>query len=222
MRKMVVVADNFYADPDAVRNAALRNSFNSFGHFNYPGWQSNKFLSSEALWDRFEAILQVSLNRSSDRFAVGAFRVINQETGRLVKVHADTIVDWAAMVYLSPSAPADGGTGFFRHKTTGLTGPPTDEQARELGFADRESFERDVIRADMANLDQWELVGSVSPVYNRFVAFRGCEVYHAPLRGWGTTSRDGRMTHSFFFNEARMPDPGSSFTSLLPKRSAVA
>jgi hypothetical protein len=198
MRKTLVVADNFYADPDAVREAALRNHFNSFGHFNYPGWQSNKFLNSTALWSRFEDILRVALRRNTDRFAFGAFRVITEATGKLVKVHADIIVDWAAMVYLSPCAPSDGGTGFFQHKATGLTGPPSDQQARQLGFADRESFERDVVRPDMAHLDRWRLVGSVTPAYNRFVAFRGCELYHAPLRGWGTSPEDSRMTHNFF------------------------
>jgi hypothetical protein len=56
----------------------------------------------------------------------------------------------------------------------------------------------------MADLDRWELIGSVGPVYNRLVLVRGCELYHAPLGGIGTDALTGRMTHSFFFNEARV------------------
>ena len=219
MRKKIVVADNFYADPDAVRRTALNDTFKDFGKYNYPGWQASKMIKSSQLWPRFESILGAPLCRGADRFAFGAFRVISEQTGKLVKVHADTIVDWAAMVYLSPDAPSDGGTGFFRHKATGLTGPPTEERARKLGYPDRASFEENVVRPDMANLDRWELVGQVAPRYNRFVAFRGCELYHAPLRGWGDSPGNARMTHSFFFDEDRSVAPESAFTVITAGRS---
>jgi len=60
-----------------------------------------------------------------------------------------------------------------------------------------------VARRDMADLDKWELVRQVGPVYNRLVLFRGCEMYHAPLGGIGDSPRTARLTHNFFFNEAR-------------------
>jgi hypothetical protein len=106
------------------------------------------------------------------------------------------------MVYLSPAAPMDAGTGFFRHRATGRTSPPTDREARELGYADADDFELKVVRRDMADLSCWEMVSHVSPVYNRLVLFRGSELYHAPLRGFGEDPASGRLTHCFFFDEA--------------------
>jgi len=199
----VVVVDNFYSDPDAVRRFALENmNFNSAGRYNYPGWQSEKALHSDQLKERFEEVLGVRIDVDPSRFTWGGFRVITKETGSRTKVHADSVVDWAGMVYLTPDAPMSVGTGFFRHKATGLESPPSDREARELGYSDAEEFDEKVVRRDMADLNKWELTGYVGPVYNRLVIFRGCELFHAPLGGVGDSAGNARLTHNFFFDEA--------------------
>jgi hypothetical protein len=71
-----------------------------------------------------------------------------------------------------------------------------------MGYEDADEFELQVIRRDMADLSAWELVSFVSPIYNRLVLFRGSELYHAPLRGFGDEPANSRLTHNFFFNEA--------------------
>jgi len=204
MQSSLIVVDDFYGNPDAVRDFALRSEFNSMGALNYPGWESQKHFYTDALRVAFESIIGRSIDVETERFTWGGFRIVTASTGRLVKVHADSIVDWAAMVYLSPNMPTSAGTGFYRHRSTGLSGPPTDCEARELGYADASSFEQEVARRDMADLEKWELMSSIAPVYNRLVLFRGCEAYHAPLGGYGTCPEDARITHNFFFNERRV------------------
>lgn len=211
MHAKIIVVDDFYANPDAVRESALRGHFQSASHYNYPGWQSDRALHTEALKEALGRIIGQSLVVDTDRFTWGGFRLISERTGRLTKVHADTGVDWAGMVYLTPRAPMSAGTGFFRHRESDLAGPPADAEARQWGFADAAQFERDVARRDMAKLDRWKLESWVGPLYNRLVLFRGCELYHAPLGGCGDAPDNARLTHNFFFNEELVP----SFVSAL-------
>jgi hypothetical protein len=198
----LIVVDDFYGDPDAVRRLALGDRFHSGAAHNYPGWQSHAAVANQRMADTFGALIGRPVAPNLDRFTWGAFRLITGDTGRMVKIHADTGVDWAAMVYLTPDADPAQGTGFFRHRETGLTGPPTERAARLMGYADRNAFEEQVARRDMAELDRWELVTRVAPKYNRLVLFRGGRYYHAPLGGAGATPETSRLTHSFFFDEA--------------------
>lgn len=207
MRTKMLIIEDFYPNPDAVREFALRTSFASAGKYNYPGWQSNKALHNDALREAFERHLGERIEVDTERYTWGGFRLITEETGALTKVHADVAVDWAAMVYLSPDAPMRAGTGFFRHRKTGLHAPPSDREAREMGYEDAGEFELEVARREMADLDRWELVSSVAPVYNRLLLFRGCEFYHAPLGGFGNSPETARMTHNFFFNVAVSDKP---------------
>ncbi|WP_189158746.1 DUF6445 family protein [Lentzea pudingi] len=202
MRTRMIVVDDFYDNADAVRESALDSSFISMGKYNYPGWQADKALSSEALWDRLELLIGAPLEREVSG-AFGAFRLISEETGSKTKVHADSASDWAALVYLTPDAPPSCGTGFYRHRPSGFFGPPTDEQAHAFGSADAEEFDSEVCRPDMADKAKWDLVGQVGPVYNRFVAFRGRELFHAPMGGCGVEPNECRLTQIFFFDEKR-------------------
>lgn len=201
MRSKVHVVDDFYADPDSVRAAALDSQFRSASRYNYPGWQSDRALTTDALRTAFETIIGAQVLVEPERLTWGGFRLITAETGQVTKVHADTAVDWAGMVYLTPDAPPSAGTAFFRHKETGLVQPPDDRTARGMGYADADAFEEQVARRDMADLALWDVVDWVAPVYNRLILFRGCEFYHAPLGGVGDSPQNARLTHNFFFNE---------------------
>ncbi|MEJ8545586.1 DUF6445 family protein [Brevibacillus borstelensis] len=200
METKVIIVEDFYTKPDVIRKLALQDQYASVAKFNYPGYQSHKIFSSEGLKIKIEQIIGRKIDVDTDRFTFGGFRLITEETGSLPKVHADAI-DWAGMIFLTPNAPMDKGVGFFRHKATGLEGPPTDREARELGFEDACEFERQIIHNDQADLSKWELVSFVSPVYNRLVLFRGRELYHAPLGGFGDNLENCRLTHNFFFLE---------------------
>ncbi|MFC9718365.1 DUF6445 family protein [Micrococcus luteus] len=201
MRSKIIIVDDFYTKPDIVRRSALRSEFANIKATDYPGWQSRLNLSSDEIKNTFGTLIGADVYVDESRFTWGGFRFITEESGRSTKVHADTSIDWAAMVYLSPGIDGNSGTAFFRHNKTGLEGPPTDRQARALGYMDASQFEDEVIRPDMHDLSKWTITGHVAPVYNRLVLFRGCEFYHAPLGGAGGDPESARLTHNFFFNE---------------------
>lgn len=202
VNKKIIIVDNFYSDPDAVRALAINSVYVSGAKYNYPGYQSSKRFVTNEIKEKFEELIGKQIDTESlERFTFGAFRIITKETGSMPKVHADTVIDWAGLIFLTPNAPMECGVGFYKHKETGLEGPPTDEYARELGFEDANEFEEKIVRRDMADLSKWDLHSFVGPVYNRLVLFRGGDLYHAPMSGLGESTDDSRITQNFFFNE---------------------
>lgn len=201
MMNQIIIVENFYSNPDAVRALAIQSNYKSAAKLNYPGYESQKKFNSTHIKKAFEKLIGKEIEDDEGRYLFGGFRLITEETGAILKVHADTIIDWAGLVFLTPNAPLDAGLGIFKHKETGLISPPSDEEARELGFEDANEFEKKVVRRDMADFSKWELVSYVGPVYNRLVLFRGSQLYHAPLKGFGTDPSNCRITHNFFFRE---------------------
>ncbi|MBF9337461.1 hypothetical protein G3N30_14965 [Microbacterium lacticum] len=202
-----VIVDDFYRDPGAIRGWALKQAFSNVGKYSFPGWQGEYVVESPAIVSKMEEALGFPFIIDRQKYTFGGIRLITGFSGKHTKVHSDSVSEWAAMVYLTPDADLSSGTGFFRHKATGLSGPPDIRTALELGYSTPNSFMEDVIYKDAGNLDAWELTGEVQPVYNRLVAFRGARYYHAPLGGGGTEPESARMTHMFFFDEGRLQLP---------------
>jgi hypothetical protein len=201
MRSKVIIVDNFYTKPEKVRERALVSDYADIASTDYPGFASRLRLETETLQNLFGCLVGSELNVDKARFTWGGFRFITEESGKHAKVHADVAVDWAGMVYLTPNAPMNAGTAFFRHKETGFQSPPTNREARALGFSDASEFDDKVIRQDKADLSKWEQTVCIEPVYNRLILFRGGDFYHAPIGGYGNSPESARLTHVFFFNE---------------------
>ncbi len=197
----IIIVDDFYANPHIVRDHALNSKFNSGATYNYPGWQSDVYFNASQIPKIISSLVGREIILDSERFTWGAFRIVTARTGSMTKVHADTGVDWAGMVYLTPDLPAGTGTGFYRHKETGLYGPPTPAIARKLGYANTTEFEKKVVRRDMADLNLWELDTMVAARFNRLVLFKGGRYYHAPMGGSGDDLETARLTQNFFFDE---------------------
>lgn len=203
----MIIVDDFYAKPDAVRAKALTSRYANINATDFPGFASKLAIESRSLEKMFSELIGSELNVDRERFSWGGFRYITVGSGRSVVVHADAAADWAGMVYLTPDAPMSAGTAFFRHLATGLSAPPGDREARAMGYADAAEFDDQVIRPDKSDLSKWEQVARIGPVYNRLVLFRGSKHYHAPMGGCGDTPETARLTHIFFVNE--LPSVGT-------------
>jgi hypothetical protein len=201
MRSSIIIVDDFYANPDPIREHALKSEYANITPTDYPGFASRLRLDSGALQRQIGSLIGADLNVDKSRFTWGGFRFITADTGSRPIVHCDTAADWAGMVYLTRDMPAEVGTALYRHKATGFYGPPSDREARAIGFADASEFDDKVIRNDKADLSKWEEVASIAPAYNRLILFRGGEAYHAPKGGHGDSPETSRLTHIFFFNE---------------------
>lgn len=214
MQNKIIVIENFYKNPQLIRNLAIKSDYSSVAKLNYPGYQSDKEFDANGIIEAFEKIVGNKIENPKGRFTFGGFRLITENTGKILKVHADTIIDWAGLVFLTPNAPLDSGLGIYKHKETGLTGPPTDEEARQLGYEDASEFERCVIRRDMDNLSKWELISFIGNQFNRLVLIKGCELYHAPMKGFGENTENCRITQNFFFKESLKKESSSKLITI--------
>jgi len=117
MRVNALVIDDFYADPEKVRDFALKQEFKVRG--NYPGQRTVSFLN-DSIKKRLQEILYPYAGNITDWG--GEYTASFQYTVAADRswIHSDSTTDWAAVCYLTPDAPLTAGTGIFKHKETGM------------------------------------------------------------------------------------------------------
>lgn len=178
MKLDLVIANNFYDNPDDVRRFALSQPFDVKG--NYPGARTKPFMNDSvkaAISTLVAASGQVT-NWHDDCGFTGAFQLCTAQDRTWI--HADSFNTWAGVCYLTPNAPVSGGTSLYRHKATGH---------REKVGEDYESYD----------YTKWEEVDRIGNIYNRIILYRG-NMFHASVDYFGSTYEDGRLFQTFFFD----------------------
>lgn len=199
MGKKIYIIDDFYTNPDVIRELAINADYNSGAKYNYPGYHSSKmYANKDVLKNRFEEIIKKEIRVEPNLF--GSFRIMTKHSSVKTNVHLD-LKNWAALVFLTPNPNLDCGLGIFRHKDTNFSSKPDDWECRKLGYEDFQEFEGEVIHKDKSNLDKWEMLTYVEPKYNRLALIRGDLLFHAGINGFGENLEDSRITHNFFFDE---------------------
>jgi hypothetical protein len=190
----LTIIDNFYSNPEEVRQFALEQDFEVDG--NYPGHRTVPHLS-ESVKDYFAKHLSPVHGEIywPDPEHVESYCGSYQYTTSRDRtwIHADGTTTWAGIIYLTPDAPLSGGTGLFRHKKTGLYGTPRLEDGRVNQPL------LDVVYEDAQDYTKWEMTDRVANVFNRLVVYRG-DYFHASLDYFGTNKENGRLFQTFFFN----------------------
>lgn len=181
MRLNLIIVDDFYSDPDAVRKFALNQDFSVKG--NYPGARTKPFFTDDVK-QAIEHYMQFAgkiTNTFEHSGYTGAFQIAtaNDRTW----IHSDPHNMWAGVCYLTPDAPGSGGTGLFRHKATGEHSKITQ---------DREGY-------DYTKYDLFDRIGNK---YNRLILYRG-DLFHASLDYFGDNYENGRLFQTFFFDTER-------------------
>jgi hypothetical protein len=194
-----LVLDNFYGDPDAVRALALEQQYLE-DQAVYTGWRSTTRLLSQGMLDRFRTWLGVGILHADNPHS-GSFQC-GVSTNKIC-VHADPC-SFAGILYLTPNAPSESGTSFFRHRATGAMHGPTEEDAvrRNTSIeALRSELFRDNIylTGDPKLRERWDRVDSVGNVYNRLVLWDGMRL-HAASGYFGDSLLTGRLVQVFFFS----------------------
>ncbi len=178
MKLNLVIAENFYNNPDETREFVLTQPFDVKG--NYPGART-KPLINDTIKQAISALVTVAgpvTNWHEDSGFSGAFQMCtaNDRTW----IHADSFNTWAGVCYMTPDAPVSGGTSLYRHKATGN---------REKIDVDYESYD----------YTKWEEVDRIGNIYNRIILYRG-NMFHASVDYFGSTFEDGRLFQTFFFD----------------------
>ena len=181
MKKKLFVVDDFYANPDEVRQIALAAEYNRDIRF-YKGQRSGPY-RFPGLKEAFESIIGEKINNWEESNINGCFQITTAEDPQ---VYHHDLQKWAAMIYLTPNAPIDSGTRLHRSRING-TMHKNDEGIKDAfsgGFYDASKF--DTI-ADAGNL------------YNRLVIMDAQNI-HSAGNYFGQDNETGRLTHLFFFD----------------------
>lgn len=191
--KDIIVVNDFYNDPDLVRNFAIKNiGFQSSDY--HRGKRSKERYIIDGTMEKFESIIgRKIINWNYDGYANGMFQYCTS-TDPIV-YHVDS-QNYAAMVYLTPNAPLNSGTSFFKSKITGATAFETiDDRYDEYDKTFR-GISKDLNFYDKT---QFELIDTVGNVYNRLVLFNA-KAIHAAAEYFGDSIETARFFHLFFFD----------------------
>lgn len=177
---MFIITDNFYQDPNDVRKVALSWDFSIQG--NYPGMRT--LPCGGAYRDSIKASFEKLIGEKITYWPEG-YNTAFQYTTKHSKtwVHYDA-TQWAAVIYLTPDAPLNTGTGIYRHRDTGIF----QHQENSTDFNEEKTEET-----------EWDIIAEASNIFNRLVLYKGNYYHRSVVPGFGETKHDGRLFQTFFF-----------------------
>lgn len=180
------VVDNFYKNPDLVRELALKQEFDQggIGRYYIGNRTINQFLFP-GLKESFEKIMGRKITKWNEHGMNGRFQYCIE--GSPLVYHCDD-QKWAGMLYLTPDAPYETGTRTHALKGTDI----------------RHNSHPDIMkcfRPGSQNLDitPFETVDTVGNVYNRLVIFNAGYI-HSACNYFGWTKENSRLWQMFFFD----------------------
>ena len=189
MRTSAIIIDDFLDDPDYVRSTALNAEYPLTG--NFPGnrtYQCDEKYNNE-IKNKIEKILKIKITEWNKHFDNERKEIIDVDTScfQLCLKDSQTWIhrdpnEYTAILYLTPNAPTDSGTGIYMHKKTKIYKHREDHQI------------------DDTDINNWELIIFSGNVYNRMFIFRGDLYHRSVVPGFGVDKYTGRLTQTFFFN----------------------
>jgi len=186
MTPSLMIFDNFYGNPEQVREYALSLPYTISG--NYPGIRTDimRGIHNSSAKTLFEDILGKKITWWPEQYNTSFQYTTAKDT---TWIHHDT-TNWAAVLYLTPDAPLDSGTAIYRNKESKIS-------MYVPGIASTDYNDN---TEEITDLDKWEPIVQVSNIFNRLVMYRG-EYYHrSMLPGFGDSVYNGRLFQTFFFN----------------------
>jgi hypothetical protein len=177
-----IVVDNFYENPDAVREFALNCEFKEHPN-NHKGRRTDETYRFPGLKERFEQLVGKKIT-SWEKYGTNCcFQYCI--AGDLLVYHHD-LQEYAGVLYLTPDAPPQTGTNLYRSKHTKKMKVPHEEHSIVFknGFYDSTEF---------------DLIDVVGNVYNRLILF-DAQTIHAAAAYFGNTKENGRLFQLFFFD----------------------
>jgi hypothetical protein len=181
------VVDDFYANPDEIRELALRQEYevNHDGQLGYIGTRTRQQFLFDGLKEQFEHIMNRRIIRWEDHGMNGRFQY--NVAGEPLVFHCDDQA-WAGMLYLTPNAPYASGT-----RTHALKG--TDIRHRDQPRI------KECFLPGSRNFDgtRFETVDQLGNVYNRLVIFNAGYL-HSAVDYFGFNKDNCRLWQMFFFD----------------------
>ncbi len=187
---ILLIIDNFYNNPMETRHHILKQEFKIRG--NYPGQRTLSFATEEIknmiqkwVYPFGGKITQFPLEKTENNYN-GAFQYTTSRDRSWF--HVDSWNNWAGVLYLTPDAPVNSGTGLYRYKD----GTRFDHEQKIRGNTDE-------INKHTQDVTQWELVDKVGNIFNRLVIFNA-NSFHMSMDYFGHDKHTGRLFQVFFFS----------------------
>jgi hypothetical protein len=179
--KRLFVVDNFYSDPDKVREFALSVPYDEDLRW-YKGLRTLETYRTEEIKRAFEHIIGERITDWESGYN-GVFQLMRSHDPQVY--HYDT-QKWAAMIYLTPDAPLESGTRLHKSKINSTR--------------HRDDFQADVaFNGDFYDATKFHIADSAANIYNRLVIMDAGS-FHSAGPYFGNTMETGRLTHLFFFD----------------------
>ena len=190
----IIAVDNFYKNPDEVREYALTLDFQHNKEY-HKGQRTLERTFFNGTYEFLEDTLKKKITSWDNQPHNGVFQFCTAED-QLV-YHTDG-QQYAAVVFLTPNAPVECGTSFFQHKGNGLRKYPTLEDCEKFNKSTDELY-WDMFQGNFYDKTPWELVDTVGNVYNR-MAIWDAKLVHAATQYFGSDKLNSRLFHMFFFD----------------------
>ena len=175
------VAENFYNNPEEVRNFALMQWY--YDDPGYLGLRTRKQFFFDGVKEKMEKIMNKTITKWEEYEMNGRFQ--SSKAGIKPVYHCDS-QQYAAAVYLTPDAPTEAGTCFYMHKKTKLRGGEENimEAFNQHTFVDSTPYVK---------------IDEVGNIFNRIVIWDARLIHAAPVYfGWDINS--SRLFQLFFFD----------------------
>jgi len=189
MKPVIMVADDFFPDPDVMQYQVLNGEFENFvspwDNVTYPG--INKVLPFRVV-ERLHKRLGEILGAEIQPVATFARLTSKNTPAAPHKIHSDRVMaNYSAHIYVSSEWPPGGGTSFWTHKTE--------------GHMQTDDTDVDAVVRDMNSLDMWTRSHTCQGKFNR-VVIHDARYWHCaePIGGWGDNPSNGRVVITCFFN----------------------
>lgn len=196
----MLIVDNFYKDPDDVREFALQQEF-APNEKNFKGKRTTERFLWPFLKEEFERLLGRPIVDWLNQPCNGCFQITGFNDPLVY--HSD-LQSYAAGIYLTPDAPLSAGTSFWKDKNHGCRRPPNHplEFDRFADDAGRGAAAEEIYSEfNILHQDNWELVDKVGAVYNR-LAIWDAQMIHSASSYEGLESDiadKARLVQLFFF-----------------------
>jgi hypothetical protein len=191
--KGLIVVDDFYSDPDFIREWAINEI--SFSPSSYhKGERATDRFSIIGMKEKLEKIIGKPIyNWNDDSYANGIFQFCTAD--QPIVYHVDN-QNYAGMVFLSPDAPANSGTAFYRSKVTGDYSFDNEKRMTERYV---NAFKGSNAEMNFYDGSHFEKIDEIGNKYNRLVLFDAKNI-HAATQYFGDKKENARLFHMFFFD----------------------
>jgi len=200
-RKNLIVVDNFYENPDAVRQFALGVDYEQGGGRNWPGRDSIDEHGKEDLIRMVSEIVGQKLTtKSCNKCSYFRRTKVGEHGTQDIHFDPNPGLVWAGIIYLTPTFHPTGGTKFWKHKEFGWEFAPTQEQAARCGVQSQQDMVN-FFNTDGKDRNKWIETDNISFKYNRLVMFNPF-MFHSNGEWFGTDDQSARLVQLLFFHAA--------------------